>query len=66
MKSAGLSWLENQLSEPPPPVPKATGGRRRKDLERQAQELYPLIRSRLRAELIRDLERRGRLSREWR
>lgn len=66
MKSAGLSWLENQLSEPPPPIPKATGGRRRRELERQARELYPMIRSQLRSELIRDLERRGRLTREWR
>jgi len=38
----------------------------RGDLERQADSLYPLIRSRLRAELVRDLERRGRLTREWR
>lgn len=66
MKSAGLSWLENQLSEPPPPPPRATGGRRRRELERQAKELYPMIRSQLRSELIRDLERRGRLTREWR
>ena len=38
----------------------------RGELERQADSLYPFIRSRLRAELVRDLERRGRLSREWR
>ncbi len=38
----------------------------RGDLERQADSLYPLIRSRLRAELVRDLDRRGRLTREWR
>jgi hypothetical protein len=38
----------------------------RGDLERQADSLYPLIRSRLRAELVRDLERRGRLARERR
>ena len=66
VRSAGLSWLENQLSEPPPPPRKAPAGRKRRDLERQAQELYPLIRSKLRSELIRDLERRGRLTREWR
>lgn len=66
VKSAGLSWLENQLTEPPPPPRKAPAGRKRRELERQAQELYPLIRSKLRSELIRDLERRGRLTREWR
>jgi hypothetical protein len=66
VKSTGLSWLENQLSEPPPPPRKAPAGRKRRELERQAQELYPLIRSKLRSELIRDLERRGRLAREWR
>jgi len=38
----------------------------RGDLERQADSQYPHIRSRLRAELVRDLERRGRLTREWR
>ena len=38
----------------------------RADLERQAESLYPLIRARLRAELVRDRERRGRLAREWR
>jgi hypothetical protein len=34
---------------------------RAKRLERQAAELYPYLRRRLRAELVRDLERRGRL-----
>jgi hypothetical protein len=38
----------------------------RAGLERQAESLYPLIRARLRAELVRDRERRGRLAREWR
>jgi hypothetical protein len=39
---------------------------RRGELERQADTLYPYLRSRLRAELVRDRERRGRLAREWR
>lgn len=34
---------------------------RAKRLERQAAELYPYLQRRLRAELVRDLERRGRL-----
>lgn len=38
----------------------------RAGLEQQAESLYPLIRSRLRAELVRDRERRGRMAREWR
>jgi len=39
---------------------------RRGQLERQADSLYPYLRSRLRAELVRDRDRRGRLAREWR
>lgn len=38
---------------------------RYKRLERQAADLYPYIRARLRAELVRDRERRGRIARDW-
>ena len=57
-----LSGLETELS-PPPSKAKTTS--RAGQLERQANALYPLIRARLRADLVRDLERRGRITREW-
>lgn len=44
-----------------PPEGKKETDSRAKRLEKQAAELYPFLRRRLRAELVRDLERRGRL-----
>ncbi len=44
-----------------PPKSKKDADSRAKRLERQAAELYPYLQRRLRAELVRDLERRGRL-----
>jgi hypothetical protein len=44
-----------------PPKGKKDADSRAKRLERQAAELYPYLQRRLRAELVRDLERRGRL-----
>ena len=60
-----FSEFELSLSSGPPPITKDEKSGRLRDLERQAHELYPLIRQRLRAELVRDKERRGRMSREW-
>ena len=60
-----FSEFELDLSNSPPAIMKDEKSGRLRDLERQAHELYPLIRQRLRAELVRDKERRGRMSREW-
>lgn len=62
---SSMSDSELALSSGPPPITKDEKSGRLRDLERQAHELYPLIRQRLRAELVRDKERRGRMSREW-
>lgn len=59
-----LSSFEQEMSGPS--GPRKDKDSRFKQLERQAAQLYPYIRSRLRAELIRELERRGRISQEWR
>ena len=64
MPTSSMSQSEVALSSAPPITKDGKSGRLR-DLERQAHELYPLIRQRLRAELVRDKERRGRMSREW-
>ena len=63
--TSSMSDSELELSSAPPPTTKDEKSGRLRDLERQAHELYPLIRQRLRAELVRDRERRGRMSREW-
>jgi hypothetical protein len=60
----GIGYL-SRMTSVPAAAPQDEDSERG-DLERQADSLYPFIRSRLRAELVRDLERRGRLSREWR
>ncbi len=65
MAMSSMSDSELALSAEPPPITKDEKSGRLRDLERQAHELYPLIRQRLRAELVRDKERRGRMSREW-
>jgi hypothetical protein len=48
-----------------PPAATKDKDSRYKRLERQAADLYPYIRARLRAELVRDRERRGRITRDW-
>jgi len=65
LASSMFSEFELDLSNSPPAIMKDEKSGRLRDLERQAHELYPLIRQRLRAELVRDKERRGRMSREW-
>ena len=65
LATSSMSDSELALSAAPPPITKDEKSGRLRDLERQAHELYPLIRQRLRAELVRDNERRGRMSREW-
>ena len=64
LQNALLSQFEQEVSGPS--GPKKDKDSRFKQLERQAAQLYPYIRARLRAELIRELERRGRISQEWR
>ena len=54
-----LGQLEQDFAGPPKSTKEKDS--RAKRLERQAAELYPYIQRRLRAELVRDLERRGRL-----
>jgi len=54
-----LGQLEQDFAGPP--KSKKDADSRAKRLERQATELYPYLQRRLRAELVRDLERRGRL-----
>lgn len=64
--NAGRSLLSGLESDISPPASKGKKkDNRQRELERQAHALYPLIRARLRAELVRDLERRGRISRDW-
>jgi hypothetical protein len=60
----GLGYFSRMMA--PPEGPTSDDETDRGELERQADSLYPLLRSRLRAELVRDLERRGRMTREWR
>lgn len=61
----GLGYFSRMMV--PPEGPSASDDESsRGELERQADSLYPFLRSRLRAELVRDLERRGRMTREWR
>jgi len=64
LQNALLSQFEQEVSGPS--GPKKDKDSRFKQLERQAAQLYPYIRARLRAELVRELERRGRISQEWR
>lgn len=58
-----VSQVEQELLGPP----SATRDKdsRYKRLEKEAADLYPYIRARLRAELVRDRERRGRIARDW-
>ena len=58
-KESLLGQLEQEYSGPA--ASKKEPDSRAKQLERQASDLYPYLRRRLRAELVRDLERRGRL-----
>jgi hypothetical protein len=58
-KESLYGQLEQEFSGPT--ATKKDPDSRAKRLERQAAELYPYLRRRLRAELVRDLERRGRL-----
>ena len=58
-KESLLGQLEQEFSGPA--ASKKESDSRAKQLERQAADLYPYLRRRLRAELVRDLERRGRL-----
>lgn len=64
-KEKGMDYFSRMLLSPSPPEPEDVDDRRGQ-LERQADSLYPYLRSRLRAELVRDRDRRGRLTREWR
>ena len=64
MWEKGLSYFSRMTT--PPAGPRDEDETERGELERQADSLYPFLRSRLRAELVRDLERRGRLMRDWR
>lgn len=54
-----LGQFEQEFSGPPKSNKEPDS--RARQLERQAADLYPYLRRRLRAELVRDLERRGRL-----
>lgn len=58
-KETLLGQLEQEFSGPP--ASNKEPDSRDKQLERQASDLYPYLRRRLRAELVHDLERRGRL-----
>ncbi len=58
-----VSNIEQEVLGPPAAVKDKDS--RYKRLERQAADLYPYIRARLRAELVRDRERRGRITRDW-
>jgi hypothetical protein len=64
LQDALLSQFEQEMSGPS--GPKKDKDSRFKQLERQAAQLYPYIRARLRAELIREMERRGHITQEWR
>lgn len=65
MLSKGLSMFEKLTLPPADPFDTDDIDDRRADLERQAHSIYPFIRAKLRAELVKDRERRGRLAREW-
>lgn len=65
-KEKSLDYFSRMMLAPAPPKPDDEPDERRANLERQADSLYPYLRSRLRAELVRDRERRGRLARDWR
>lgn len=65
MFSKGLSMFEKLTLPPADPFDTDDIDDRRADLERQAHSIYPFIRAKLRAELVKDRERRGRLAREW-
>jgi len=58
-----VSQIEQEIIGPP--SPNRDKDSRYKRLEKQAADLYPYIRARLRAELVRDRERRGRIARDW-
>jgi hypothetical protein len=58
-----VSSIEQEVLGPPAATKDKDS--RYKRLERQAADLYPYIRARLRAELVRDRERRGRIARDW-
>jgi len=58
-----VSSIEQEVLGPPAAAKDKDS--RYKRLERQAADLYPYIRARLRAELVRDRERRGRITRDW-
>lgn len=64
-KEKGMDYFSRMMLSPSAPEPEDVDDRRGQ-LERQADSLYPYLRSRLRAELVRDRDRRGRLTREWR
>ena len=64
-KEKALDYFSRMMLSPEPPAPEDVDDRRGQ-LERQADSLYPYLRSRLRAELVRDRDRRGRLTREGR
>lgn len=63
VKDSLLSQVEQEIMGPPASARDKDS--RYKKLERQAADLYPYIRARLRAELVRDRERRGRIARDW-
>jgi hypothetical protein len=65
-KDKALDYFSRMMLAPAAPKPDDEPDERRANLERQADSLYPFLRSRLRAELVRDRERRGRLARDWR
>jgi hypothetical protein len=65
-KEKALDYFSRMMLSPEAPQESEAMDDRRGELERQADTLYPYLRSRLRAELVRDRERRGRLAREWR
>jgi hypothetical protein len=65
-KEKALDYFSRMMQSPEAPQESEAMDDRRGELERQADTLYPYLRSRLRAELVRDRERRGRLAREWR
>lgn len=65
-KEKALDYFSRMMQSPEAPRESEAMDDRRGELERQADTLYPYLRSRLRAELVRDRERRGRLAREWR
>jgi len=70
LDSMGSALREGLMSNIEQEILGPSGSSKEKDsrykrLERQASDLYPYIRARLRAELVRDRERRGRIARDW-